>query len=747
MKKLSALIVLAASIAAAAAAEPQKWTVSTQSEFLKGELRGISVTSDGRLILAPALQAVYDTQQAYLFSIAQDNAGALVVGSGNSGKIFKVEGSSGKLLATLEELAVYALAIDAQNRVIAGSSPDGKVYRIGADGKAAVIFDPKEKYIWSLAIDRSGNVYVGTGPRGVIYRIPAAGEAKPFYDSDETHVTSLAIDAEGNVLAGSAPNGYIYRITPQGKPFVLFDSPLSEVRSLTTDRYGNILAAALGESSRKGTAPLARVSGSDSVPVISVATAMATVTAEAGEADKDLPGTADEPRSVFSPRARSERSTIYQIDKEGVVERVYSSDSDVFYSLLVRNDGSLIVGSGPKGRLLSIDSRRLVTILAQAPEEQITGLVERDGKVYAASSNLGRVFQLLGKPVESGVFESEPLDARIVSSWGMISWKILNPAQGSIELATRSGNTKTPDKTWSDWSAPYRDRPGSYITSPKARFLQWKVTISTDARSGTLLSDSNMVESVSVSYIQQNVAPRIQSITLEVPSVAFLPYPPVSIGGSTGGGLSGARQKSLPRALRSLDARLSSPPPRRVFQPGVQSFTWEARDENDDELDYSLYYRAEGETAWKLLKAGLDDNHHTIEPNTLADGVYLLKVVASDASSNAFQQALTDESVSKAFVLDSSPPRVEVLSHKVTGARVEIAFKATTQVSSIYQADFSVESGKPQILFPRDGISDSRSEEYVFSTLDLKKGEHAVVLRVFDVVGNAGTAKVVVQIP
>ena len=42
---------------------------------------------------------------------------------------------------------------------------------------------------------------------------------------------------------------------------------------------------------------------------------------------------------------------------------------------------------------------------------------------------------------------------------------------------TRSGNSQTPDDTWSPWSEPYRNPDGQQIQSPKARYLQWQATL------------------------------------------------------------------------------------------------------------------------------------------------------------------------------------------------------------------------------------------------------------------------------
>ena len=111
------------------------------------------------------------------------------------------------MISDLAELDVLALAVDSKDVLYAGTSPDGKVYRIDAGGMAREFFDPKAKYIWSLVFDRQGRLLVGTGDRGIIYRVDQDGKGQTFYDTDETHIVSMTMDANGNLIAGGDPKG------------------------------------------------------------------------------------------------------------------------------------------------------------------------------------------------------------------------------------------------------------------------------------------------------------------------------------------------------------------------------------------------------------------------------------------------------------------------------------------------------------------------------------------------------------
>src|SRR5216117_675268 len=238
------------------AGEPVVWEMSSRTELLKGEARGVSVTDNGVLTLAPSLSQLFNTEQAYVWSTAIDSAGNVYLGTGHDGKLFRVgPDGKGSLLYKAPELDVTALAIAKDGAVFAATSPDGKVYRVTADGKAEVYFDPSDKYIWSLAILNDGSLAVGTGDNGKLYRVRAAG-AKPesslLIATNQTHVMSLAVTPQGDLIAGTDPGGLVLRISPEGKAFALFDAHLREIHALAPSADGSIYALALSDAASTG---------------------------------------------------------------------------------------------------------------------------------------------------------------------------------------------------------------------------------------------------------------------------------------------------------------------------------------------------------------------------------------------------------------------------------------------------------------------------------------------------------------
>ena len=68
------------------AGEPVVWEMSSRSELLRGEARGVSITDTGVLTLAPQFNQLFNTEQAYVWSTAIDASGNLYLGTGHDGK-------------------------------------------------------------------------------------------------------------------------------------------------------------------------------------------------------------------------------------------------------------------------------------------------------------------------------------------------------------------------------------------------------------------------------------------------------------------------------------------------------------------------------------------------------------------------------------------------------------------------------------------------------------------------------------
>jgi hypothetical protein len=710
------------------AGQPVIWETNSRIELLKGDARGISITDTGVLTLAPNLTEVFSTGQAYVWSSAIDNQGNVFLGTGHDGKIYRV-GSDGRgsLLYDAAELDVTALAIGRDGMLYAGTSPDGKVYRVTGEGRAEVYFDPADKYIWALAVLNDGSLAVGTGDGGKLYRVRSAGaqpDSSILISTNQTHVMSLAVTSQGDLIAGTDPGGLVLRISPDGKAFGLFDAQLREIHALAAAPDGSIYALGLSDAAAGKTSTVPQpVPVTTEQPGTPTTTVTITAIDETG-APLQSPTQPQRSRTDVS----SARSAVFRISPDGSADVVWSSTTVTAFAIApALQPGSVIIGTGDKGRIYSVTNDGRDTLLLQSSEGQISSFLVKAGQVYAASSNQGKLFRFGNSLVSEGSYESPVRDAKLIADWGRIWWR----GAGNVELQTRSGNGERPDSTWSDWSQPYRNPAGNQISSPRARFIQWRMTLRTPNAGATTWS-----EDVGVAYLPRNVAPEVLSITalpvgVSLQQAVQMPIDP------------NVESSGLDPTQFGIAAQV---PPRRMFQKGARAFQWQAEDRNGDTLEYAIYYRSINENTFRLLKDNVRDSFYTIDSATLADGRYIIRIVASDAPDNPVGQVLSGERLSEPVEIDNTPPVVRTAGQpQFSSSGLRVIFEVEDATGKVKKADLSVDGMPWSPIFPDDGIADNNSERYTLDLPVTTAGEHTVSLRVFDTSGNVGTLSVVAR--
>ena len=716
------------------AVSPTFWSTDSFAEFSKGTLKGLSLSADGQLSLAPKFDSVFDSDQALIWSAVVDSKKNVFVGTGHDGKVFKVDASgSSSLFFDAAELDVLALALDSDQTLYVATSPDGKVYKVSSEGKASVFFDPEDKFVWDMAFDRKGNLFAATGNKGKIYKVNKEGKGEVFYDSGQSNIICLSIDEAGNVVAGSDPDGYLYRISADGKPFVVYDSTMREIHDVQLDSKGSIYF--VGINGGGGSISESKSSGSEMTSGDSVTVSLSL------SGDKK-PAVAEEPPAFKPPVSRGPRrdssgqkSGIFRVAPDNSVETLWTSDSETIYGLYLRADNNLLFSTGNKGRIYMLTPDKKFNLLLETTEEQTTKLVPAGSDVFACTSNLAKIYRLGSVVNSQGSYESEVKDTQGVSTWGSLHWRAAVLDGASLKIHTRSGNTKKPDKSWSDWSKAHTLADGEAIQSPRARYVQYKAVFSTTNQ------NSASLEQLSVPYLPQNLAPEVKSINILPPGVAFQRLPgfsaqrsPVTLVDQGSAEASGASDAIPQTASVSI-------PPRRTFQKGTQSFSWEAEDDNGDDLVYSIYFRGEKESEWRPLKKDVEEKFYTLEADSLPDGRYVVKVVASDSPSNPKPVALSAELLSTQFHVDNTPPQIQAANQTVQGRTAIVRFRASDLVSALRKAEVSLDGKEWEMVFSVDGIVDSRTEEFEIKTGALEPGEHTVALRVYDATGNVAIGK------
>ena len=680
-------------------ASPTFWRVSTQAEFLRGDVESLSVDADGHLVLGPVTDEFFDTTAPMLWSLATASDGALWAGSGNDGRLYRVEpDGGGSVVFDADELDFHAVVAGAGGVVFAATSPDGRVYRVTPDGETSTVFNPDDSYIWALAVAPDGSLYVATGDAARIYRVSPEGESDVFFESDATHVLSLAVEAGGALLAGTESPGQVLRIDQAGRAFVLLDAPYGEIRSLRPQTDGSVLVVAVNASGASSSPPSSSTDASSTdsaaVPIVTVTTSVSAVAGAGAASTPSVPAS-----TSGATGGDGTTGAVYRIASDGLWDKLWSSDSDTPYDAVFTAAGALIIGTGADGKIYQVSGEPPRTVLlGRAPARQITRFEQQaDGSLRYATANPGKVVRLTTTLAERGTYESEVRDAETVATWGTISWRGATPGGSRIELSSRSGNTAIPNDTWSEWSASYTDAAGMQITSPKARYLQWRGSLFAGDASPTLTS-------VTVAYLPRNLRPEVTQLTVHPPGTVF--QQPFGSGDPPIAGLTdeGDAETESTGGAATLG--------RQGYRKGIQTFAWQAADGNRDPLDYAVSYRREGETAWHALRSGLLDTVFAWDTSSVPDGAYRIKITVSDARSNAPDTALAGERESPVFDIDNAAPRIEIAAVRDDAGRSILPFTVRDDHSPIQLVELSQGSDTWRVVYPIDGIADGLVERF-----------------------------------
>lgn len=648
----------------ALAVRPEIWRENSQQAFEKGKPDGISLTREGTVTLSPELTKVADTGEGFVWALASDGKGALYIATGTEGRIFvlKPGRKTPDLLFDSPEVAIYSLLVGPDGAVYAGSSPGGLIYRL-APGKEPLVFcSTGDEHVWALSPRPGGGLYAATGGKqGRVLKISPTGETTAIYTSKDPNVVSLTSAPDGVLYAGTDQNGLIYRIEKEAQTHVLYDAGEKEIRALVIGQNNVIYAAAMAGDVKQGDKAAAGGKGG---------------------------------------------STLYAIRPSGSALRLWEVDDPLLVGLTLNADGSLTAVTGKTGRVYRVWPDGSATLLSQLENVRPWAVFPVANDLWIGASGAGLIYRQ-GQPfAQKGTLTSEPRDFALVSHWGRASWWSDQPSGTAISVQTRSGNSETPDDTWSDWSAPLT-APGAQITSRPARFLQYRITLTSSSG-----KTAPYVREMQLAGLQENLPPMVLEVKAE----------PVPLGERDG--------KKTDEVAR-----------------GIWRLSWTAGDANNDTLIHAIYFRGLGDPHWKLLKNDVTAAQYIWNTESVPDGITQVRVVASDRLSNPAHLSLTGEAISAPFDIDNTPPVVQLNTVQNTGAgSVRISGALEDADSAIREAAYSLNADDWQMVFPADGIFDSPSEHLSFAIDHLKPGAYTLVVRTRDAAGNIGVGKTAFEV-
>ena len=688
MRRTFVLIITALLAGEAFAVAPQFWRMRTAEDFLAGEIEGFAVTSRGQLRPAPAVRKLASFTDPFVLSQATAPNGDQFFGTGNDGKVYRLRGTELQAIFTAVEPEVYAVAFR-DGAVYAGTSPNGKIYRINPNtGEFTTFFDPQQAYIWSLQFVGS-DLLAATGVEGRLFRIGPGGEGKVLFDSPETHLRSMAIRPDGSLLVGGSSKGRIYAVGRDGSAHALYDSALNEISSIYVDASGTGWAAGVSNM-LPSTAP-AQQNRQQQQQQSSSTTSQSDGKKEEGSANVEVSFSFEETPSTSSG-SQAGTGELYRINPDGFVEVVRKFEREMIYAISGGRDGGILLSTGPQGRVYDYRAGE-VALIATVPDKQVVSITSAGGATVVTTTNSGAVYRIENTPSKSAEFRSAAKDVERFSRFGHFRVDGTGVDGGAVAIAFRSGNTRTPDDTWSAWGAPINAREGN-IQAPPGRYIQWKLT-------SPRPTDDLAVDSVTVAYVNRNVAPVIESITVQDPAVVF-----ISSGYPASPNVVEATNPDEHGIFSGLEAARQSDQGKRAFRKGYRTIIWRARDDNGDTLRYTVSFRRTGSERWLPLRENIQETQVNFDTSQLPDGAYQVRLTATDSVDNP-ELPLTDTKEGIEFQVDNISPSISAAED---GDNVTI--RVTDAMSPITKVEYAADAEKWIRLTPVDGIADSTSETF-----------------------------------
>jgi hypothetical protein len=771
MRKFIALFaaICLLSSATTIAVQTSYWTHTSADDFKQGTLDRVVATSHGELRLARKVDFLLgdDPRISAIYALAETPDGTLYAGTGPQGVLLSLKGGKLETAATLgRHSAIFCLTTDPQGRLLIGTGGEkGRVLRIDKPGEAPgeLLASPDVQYVWSIAATPDGMIYAATGPNGQIHQIAPDGKLSVLFSSTENNILSMISDGKDSLYCGTDPNGLIYRINRKtGEAFVLYDCDESEVSALAFDVHGNLYAGTSQAGSEAGMEPPAPSGAGrpETGPKPSPLPSDPPVAPAPPERPEPNPNDPELPRSNTRPGQASSRTqesvrlvaqpempddsplgpatepalpvphepdvphralgeapeggnAIYRITPDGFVSEIFRAPV-VIYSILPDN-GSLLVATGGDGQVFQIDvASEEASVIADTDSAEALALLRgKDGRIYLGLANVGNLATLSKGFAQTGSFVSPVLDATQASRFGKMQLRGTMPGGTKLTVATRSGNVRDPDHPgWSKWSDEAPASEFVSITSPSARFLQYRLTFGSNDGSA-----SPSVGEVTIAYQVPNVSPRIASISIS----------------STGAS----------RTPPATDTLTTGSAPHQT-----QTISWEASDPNGDSLIFSLSFRPSGATEWILLKENLTEPAYEWNTRAVADGRYEIRVVASDERANPPGQGKSASRLSESVIVDNTPPVIGDVKVAPEPQKVRISCRIVDRTTTVARLEYAVNSAEVwQTVLPVDTISDSPEEAYDFVIPVKSSGAAQITLRATDERGNVSYETLRLTIP
>lgn len=709
------------------AARTNLWEFDSIQSWLRGDFKGAGLTSDGTVL--PTLSTRQHDLPARLVWESESINGQTLVGTSFPAALYLIdEPGSPKLIHKTQSLGITALGKTGGN-LYAAVTPSGAIYRYDqSDETVSRVVTVSDSYVWTMtqSPDNSG-LLIGTGPDGNLYRLTPEGNLRKEASLSDHNIMDVTF-YDGSLLIGTDGGG-IYQRNHNGKIRSIYGFDNGEVASITANR--SYLYAAVNHRKESKRQEQTQEDISELANQLRQQSDQARIKGKM----RETPSTSDEEsgrsrkyktqsRSMMIQRIRQRTqnkaselfgglsgSIVYRIDPPQRMNVIYSDPTEIVHDL--ETDGkNLFVATSGKGRLYKVKPDFTRIAYLKTNQGLILDAELEDGKLQAITTGEGGSFYER-QPFNSKnvTYRSEPLDAQLLAQWGQLE----TVGNGEYRVRTRSGNSSEPDTHWREWSS-WQEPPRFEVSSQASRYLQFEIKF---------LKPLGRLRKLDVAFQVPNQRPRIVDLSVSSNPVRdrFIQSRPTSEQKSSN------QKPSSKSPSRSPKKYSMKPKPVKK-----RTVSWKVIDPDGDPNQSRLFYRPIGAENWISFtgKKFIAKNEYSIDLRSLSDGYYRFKLVTTDQHYNDPEYGFTVEKKTAPILVDNTQPKF----HSLSVSTRSINFMAKDQTSRIILAQYRVNGGRWQVIWPEDNVFDQRNETFTVQfEPELKSGD-LVELRLLDEGGN-----------
>jgi len=642
-------------------------------DFMDGKFQSAVLSSKGKIYTGKELKPT-EIDATAVWSLLELAEEQVLIGTGNRAKLFLY--NKGKLEEIFQDkdpdrIAISELALGALGEVYFSVIPKSAVYKMEKKN-ITKLAEPNLPYIWTLLPLDKGELLAGGGPKAGIILIKKDGSFSKILELNAEQVMNIIPAGDNNYLATTARPAMVIKFQLDGSYQVLYSFTQEEVRAIKLLSDQSLLIAVNQGPSQPPTA---------------------------GEPEEEPPPSqeTEEPQAPPPPQAPAGRAIVFQLYPDRGLKQIFALKVGTIISLFGNEKIGFFLGTDDQGRVYQIFPDQEETLLSfDTGTGRVVSFAGTKQEIHwLGTAQPARLIKIIPNP-QTSYFQSNTIDLQIPARFGNLTWKGI----GNIKFETRTGNTKDPDSSWSNWQEVKIKKPAPEtggISSPLGRFIQVRATWT---------QPNAEIHQIKISFQPINQNHFITALGINIPNS---------------------------QTRTSSNQRTSSPNQSPASALKQTQISWRVDNPDQDQLYFELFLRKEGDQNWTKIASGqeLNQNQYQFDASELEDGWFRIKLTASDSPNNPEPVSFQTEKISYPFLIDTTKPELEF---KITNGI--ISGTAQDKTSAISSLEYALDEKKFQPLSPLDQILDDKIENFELKLKGIQKGIHQIRIRACDQADN-----------